>query len=352
MFFKAMRIFLIEPHDGRLYNNKLFDPALDPNFKTWANIRKLLKGKGIILDTIDKHPIEKAEAIYFLDHNFFSLKNNLSPYLAQALSKKINRKKLNLIITECPIIKPESWNKNNHKYYGRIFTWNSSVVDNKKYFHYFWIQNLENNQIIARDFKKKKDYVLVNAFKTNYLPNELYSSRLEAIRYLEKNKNTQFDLYGIGWGNKLSPKFIYSALKRNPLRIFNFIADYLKTMSGFPSYKGAIKDKIQVMAKYKYSICFENMTNIDGYVTEKIFDSFKAGCVPIYWGARDISRLVPKNTYIDFRKFKDFKEMDEYIAGITETGYNRFLSRIKEYLNGNDVKVWNYESFARSVFTR
>lgn len=34
---------------------------------------------------------------------------------------------------------------------------------------------------------------------------------------------------------------------------------------------------------YKFNICFEN-SSYPGYLTEKLFDAYNAGCIPIYWG--------------------------------------------------------------------
>lgn len=43
-------------------------------------------------------------------------------------------------------------------------------------------------------------------------------------------------------------------------------------------------DKLKYMNLFKFNICPENM-DAEDYCTEKIFDAFKAGCVPIYAGA-------------------------------------------------------------------
>ena len=45
-------------------------------------------------------------------------------------------------------------------------------------------------------------------------------------------------------------------------------------------------NKVAYLKQYKYNICPEN-TNAVGYVTEKLFESIEAGCVPVYWGAYD-----------------------------------------------------------------
>jgi hypothetical protein len=45
-------------------------------------------------------------------------------------------------------------------------------------------------------------------------------------------------------------------------------------------------DKIEYLKQFKFNLCPENSDN-NGYVTEKIFDAIKAGCIPIYWGSEN-----------------------------------------------------------------
>ena len=45
----------------------------------------------------------------------------------------------------------------------------------------------------------------------------------------------------------------------------------------------SVDDKIEWLKSYKFNICFEN-SSYPGYLTEKLFDAFMGGCVPIYWG--------------------------------------------------------------------
>src|SRR5438445_11355992 len=91
--------------------------------------------------------------------------------------------------------------------------------------------------------------------KTSSHPDELYSERLATIRFLDARAPWNFDLYGPDWS------------------------------SDRPAYRGFADNKIAFMKYYKFPIVYENMKNIQGYITEKIFDAFSAGCVPVYWGA-------------------------------------------------------------------
>lgn len=348
-----MKLYLIDPHDKRLYRNGIFDIKVDKYFIVWQNIRKYLQTKNIILDTIDLHPVEKADKIFFFDHQAFTMLNyGPSPYLKQCIIKNIPKIKLNLIITECPIIKPESWSMANHQYYNKVYTWNDSLIDNKKYFKYRWLQNTEFREQTKTSFHNKKFLTLINAHKTNYLQNELYSLRTKIIRYFEKYHPYDFDLYGVGWNHPLSLKFAYSAIKSNPFKIFLFIKDYFISLFRFKSYRGSIGNKLSVLSRYKYSICFENMTNIEGYITEKIFDCFKANCVPVYFGATNIDQYIPPSTFIDFRRFNEFDEMYNYLTKIDEKAYNKYLTGIKLFLKSDKFKRWGFQSFCNQIFLK
>lgn len=52
-----------------------------------------------------------------------------------------------------------------------------------------------------------------------------------------------------------------------------------------------LKEKYQdnkelFLRNYKINICPEN-TNAEGYVTEKLFESIRSGCIPLYWGSNN-----------------------------------------------------------------
>lgn len=57
-------------------------------------------------------------------------------------------------------------------------------------------------------------------------------------------------------------------------------------------------DKISYLKQFRFNLCPEN-SDSDGYVTEKIFDSFMAGCIPIYWGSNNKpeENIINPNTF-------------------------------------------------------
>ena len=59
-----------------------------------------------------------------------------------------------------------------------------------------------------------------------------------------------------------------------------------------------IQDKIKVLSNYNFSVCFENDL-YPGYITEKVFEAWTAGTVPIWWGI-DNTGILNKNAIINF----------------------------------------------------
>ena len=80
-------------------------------------------------------------------------------------------------------------------------------------------------------------------------------------------------------------------------------------------YKGSCTSKYEVLSRYEFALCFENMV-MKGYITEKIFDCLYAGTIPLYWGATDIAELIPEDVYIDCRQFTSWEQMQEVLMSM------------------------------------
>lgn len=73
--------------------------------------------------------------------------------------------------------------------------------------------------------------------------------------------------------------------------IFDKLCEYKKVDSGgkWKNNIGKIvHNKIEWLKDYKFNLCYEN-SSYPGYLTEKIFDAFAAGCIPIYWGDNSLN---------------------------------------------------------------
>jgi len=91
---------------------------------------------------------------------------------------------------------------------------------------------------------------------------------------------------------------------------------------------GPVKNKILFLSEYKFSIAMEN-TNGDGYITEKIVESFFSGTIPIYYGNYMIDEFINPKTYILIRGPQDIDKKIKFIKDI-DNNYTLYKQILKE----------------------
>jgi hypothetical protein len=114
-------------------------------------------------------------------------------------------------------------------------------------------------------------------------------------------------------------------------------------------YKGKVFSKQSTLKKYKFSICYENTWNLDNLVTEKIFDSFSAGCVPVYWGAKNIKELIPESCYIDKTKFSTYDELYHYLKTMDDAEYLTYLKNIDTFIHSKQALKFTSSYYAETL---
>lgn len=304
--------------------------------------KKYAKNREFEVVPIDSLNLEQADAFLFWD---LPKKNNR--YFQAALR---SQKPIYLIAAETKIISSENYEPKNHKPFKRVFTWDDTLIDNKKYIkinYTFTMPKPENLNFKTEEKNKLCVMIAANKFKKHAL--ELYTERIKAIRWFEKNHPQDFDLYGIGWDRHyFQGRFLGINLQR--LNRLKLLAKALKP--NYPSYKGTVLSKREVYKKYKFAICYENAKGIFGYITEKIFDCFFGGCVPIYLGAENIAQHIPSNTFIDKRDFKTYDELYQYIKNMPDKEYKGYLDALKNAVAKDKFYAFSPEHFTNTICDR
>ncbi|MEJ8755698.1 glycosyltransferase family 10 [Pontibacter sp. H259] len=160
-----------------------------------------------------------------------------------------------------------------------------------------------------------------NAYPHNH---DLYQKRLQAILYFSRNPG--FRLYGTGWHeqNNLPDLYFNAAQKAGAT---------------------PVTDKLETLNKFKYSLCFENCS-YPSYITEKVFDCFFSGTIPVYLGAPDITAYIPANCFIDFRNFNDFRELEVHLQELTTQQAYDYLSAARAFLESDAFTTFTEENVA------
>ena len=113
-------------------------------------------------------------------------------------------------------------------------------------------------------------------------------------------------------------------------------------------YRGSPGNKNEVISGYKFSICYEN-SRCEDYITEKIFDVFINESVPVYYGAKNISEYVPKNTFIDREDFNSDSELMSYLNKIDKNQYMEYIYNINTFLESKEFHKFSSKYFVKNI---
>jgi hypothetical protein len=205
----------------------------------------------------------------------------------------------------------------------RVYTWNDDLVDGVKFFKLYY-PCMNPMLLNLPSFEEKKLCVMISGSDNAYPErrNELYSERMKMVEFFETKPAGEFDVYGRYW------------VKRH----------YRDYKGSIPGHHSGI-EKRSLLKNYRFSICFENTKGLHGYVTEKIFDSFSAGCVPVYWGACNVKDYIPKGCFIDYRDFASKEELYQYLKNCPKDVYERYIDNIRTFLKSDQAKNFTPDHF-------
>jgi hypothetical protein len=309
-----MRV-LAAPDADDLLGGRLFDPPAARNrdscLEPFRHLHGFLAASGIQTSTFDQGDPAQADRVIF-----FELKRFTPLYRALEVTMPEQRV---LVIWEPPAVTPANHDFDLHALFGTVLTWNDDLVDGRKYRKVQYPVPRYPRPDPVR-FSDRRLVVNITSHKGSKHPDSLYLERLRAIRFFERACPDQFDLYGTGW-----------------------------PQSRYPSYRGTVASKQEVLGRYRFALCYENMRSSNGYITEKVFDAMQAGTVPVYLGAENATRYLWPETFIDRRKFGSYEELCRHLAEMEAPRHAKYLDRIREYLDSPDFADFLPERFAERV---
>jgi len=297
------------PSSKNYYHNNFFDvgTSRDNCLEPFSMTRRYLVNNGHNVNTFDLFTKNIDIVIVFrIDVNFSNV---------LGIIRANPKVKIIYIVTEertiCPFHTKKILQSN---LFDLVLTWDDQMVDDK----YFLKYNYPNPKLKVTnivDFKDKKFITMINGYKFSKYnkAGELYTKRIEALNYFS---DKDCDLYGTGWSQCKDKKII-------------------------GIYKGKVAAKNEILKNYKFSICFENSSNEYGAITEKIFDCFAAGCVPIYWGAPNVEKYIPKGCFIDFRNFDAYDDLYNFLNVMDEVTYSQYIDSIKAFMLSKEYDNFN-----------
>jgi len=325
-------------YQGLNDNNQLFESRNaaigDDLLRPFQVLKDLAEKRGLCVGTRSVISPDRADVIVFVD-----LPDTTRPDVRELLD---SGKPLYLLIFESILIKPLDRAGDLLNRFRKIFTYDDSLVDGVKFIKINYSFDLPR-EIVVDSRREKKLCTMIAGNKLIRHPQELYSSRIEAIRWFENNHPEDFDLYGVGWKDHFFNN-------RSPLRVLNRFPLLRRALAAsYPSYRGTVERKRPILDGYKFAICYENVRDVPGYITEKIFDCLFAGCIPIYRGASNITAHIPADCFIDFRDYNTYEELYRYISTVGADRHRTYIECINSFLSSNQALSFSNDVFGNTV---
>ncbi len=237
-----------------------------------------------------------------------------------------------LLLYEPYVVLPRQYSEAVWSNFDRVITIYDKVIEGNENFFKALLYRSGLNRLIADDditeerAERDKKYPLdgrapaicmINGNKSSGMPGELYSKRSDIALWFHQNSDIPFDVFG-------TPPF--------PL----------------PNYRGALPAdaKMKVMSRYRYALAFENVHHpvySSGYV-DKVLSPLETRTIPIYLGADNIDSYIPKECFIDFRSFSDYKDLDHFLHDMSEKEYSGYIEAIDDFVGRGGLQPYSWNT--------
>ena len=194
-----------------------------------------------------------------------------------------------------------------------------------------WVAGFKGAWIGPRSWLRNLPAVLRSRWRRFREPSlrmrNLYGVRLELARRFGPMPG--FVLRGTDWEHTLAGQ---CAWYRRPVE--------------FSNRPAPCEDKLAALGECRFALAIENAA-YPGYVTEKVFDAFRSGAVPVYLGAPDIEDFVPAECLIDYRSFARPELLWNHLAEMPERRSTQYREAARVFMASDQYKEHLEEHVAR-----
>jgi hypothetical protein len=280
------------------------------------DLRQFLEkqGRNTIADAYE------ADIYIALDHNEKEEK---------LLTERLILKKFSILYRSEPLcVLPTAYKPETIKLYNSVFSFGKSEILNDGMHWPQYFPDKEQSGWGNHDRLPKA--VIINANKLSLIPSELYSLRRESIK-----KIAGIDLFGENWNSNLKDRVKILAIEvmKDPMaNLVTFMGRSRYWFSSWPETPSPA-DKIQIMQRYKFALVIENELS---YMSEKLFDAFFAGCIPIYIGPDIAHYGIPKGLVIQCKP--TVTSLIEGFEVAKRTNFEDYQEQLEHWLKSESTK--------------
>lgn len=210
----------------------------------------------------------------------------------------------------------------------------------------FWPQTWPDWKPLDQSPPRQARAVMVQAAKYSFVEGQLYSLRAQFV-----SSDSRVDLYGFGWTASLIRTTgrlfvdLYRAIRgRASINLDCISSAFLRPLS----YRGSTPDKLKTMSNFKVAVVIENSRDV---MTEKLFNAFFAGCIPVYVGPALENFDIPANLYI--RADANVGSVSSAVTQALELNYTEWEGRIQKFLGDKKIQnEWKEPTVVSRILTK
>jgi hypothetical protein len=252
--------------------------------------------------------------------------------IANSFNRKLSKymNKLNiplggrtLIAWEPYVVDRKNYKQVNLNQFGSVYAPSAVWAKKMNAIPFNWPQDAITQEDVSRNWEQRKNaIIMIQGNKFSAVRGEMYSTRRRAIKAFN---NDDLILFGTNWNRGFAfdlHKWLSSAIDTPAsdlsLRSLRGVGSHYK------NYEGQIDNKIEVLKNFKIALVVENSLD---FVSEKLFDAVRAGCIVVYVGPNlELFKLSRKAAIQVSPNIDEIKEACLKIASLSNAD-QRLLSQ-------------------------
>jgi hypothetical protein len=185
--------------------------------------------------------------------------------------------------------------------------------------------------------------VLVNADKWSFVRGQHYWLRAAAA-----SKIDTLDVFGFGWERSSAVRIahrcyeLWRTIAAGSLPSFRGCSVILGTPR---TYLGSVSNKYIAMSNYKVALVVENSSEL---LTEKLFDAWFAGCIPVYLGPPVESFGIPEHLVVAIKE-PTLRAVSDALDLALSLDREFFIQKAREFLDSEGAEAWNASTALKAV---
>lgn len=190
---------------------------------------------------------------------------------------------------------------------------------------------------------------MVSSWKKSSMPGDLYRKRNSLAIGAAKVLGKKMAIWGLGWKHfdVFPQKWQRTIAKRS--KILSGLLFGWPNRSVRGPLPGGEETKWRALAQCEFCLCMENNRELSGYITEKIFNAFFAGCVPCYQGDPGAVRWIPPDTFVSMEGIETGAELVRRLQAISREEIRGYRERARRFLESPQSRIFESSAWVAKV---